>query len=90
MVATQNTFIGHVASKVGLPLTPLQSPLSYPELNIEKMNPNSTLLLFSSEPFPFHKKIDELKGLGIPAAVVNGQKFSWFGISALEFLETGK
>lgn len=90
MVATKETFIGHIADKVGLPLSQIVSPLTYPELDIEKMNPKNTLLLFSSEPFPFHKKIEDLRGLGFPSAIVDGQKFSWFGVGALKFLEDKK
>ena len=62
------------------------SSLKYPKFNLEILNPDIMLLL-SSEPYPFGKKINELK---IPHAkmLVDGEHFSWFGIRSLRFLQT--
>ncbi len=87
MIATPSTFIGSITEKVGLPLAAATTESRYPEINFDKFDPDSTLLLFSSEPFPFHKKVSDIKSLPFPSAVVDGQCFSWFGTHALRFLE---
>ena len=56
------------------------------ELN--QFDPAKTLLLFSSEPFPFAKKKSELVNLGFSSALVDGESFSWFGVRSLNFIET--
>lgn len=87
MVATKETFIGDVARMVGLPLSNSATTVHYPEIDLSLLDPKSTLLLFSSEPYPFHKKVSELKSLPFASAIVDGQAFSWFGTHALGFLE---
>lgn len=87
MVATKETFIGDVARMAGLPLSNSATTVHYPEIDLSLLDPKSTLLLFSSEPYPFHKKVSELKSLPFASAIVDGQAFSWFGTHALEFLE---
>lgn len=87
MQVTRDTFIGDVAHKAGLPLAPLSQGNHYPQLDLNTLDPSSTLLLFSSEPYPFHKKADELKSLPFASAIVDGQNFSWFGTHSLKFLE---
>jgi hypothetical protein len=87
MVATKETFIGDVARMCGLPLSNSATSVHYPEIDLSLLEPKSTLLLFSSEPFPFHKKVSELKTLPFASAIVDGQAFSWFGTHSLRFLE---
>ncbi len=89
MAATKETFIGDLAKMVGLPLsnTAATHQKHYPEIDLTTLDPNHTLLLFSSEPYPFHKKTEELKSLPFPSAIVDGQSFSWFGVRSLTFLE---
>lgn len=87
MIATRSTFIGDIAQKVGLPLSAITETTPYPEINLSSLDPDSTLLLFSSEPYPFHKKTAELQELPFASAVVDGQSFSWFGTRSLQFLE---
>ncbi|MBL7542443.1 MAG: Fe3+-siderophores ABC transporter protein [Bdellovibrionaceae bacterium] len=87
MIATRPTFIGDVADRLGFQLSSPPSEKKYPELDLTTLDPATTLLLFSSEPYPFHKKIDDIKQLGFPSAVVDGQAFSWFGVRSLVFLE---
>ena len=43
----------------------------------------------SSEPYPFHKRKDKLAldELGAGSAIVDGERFGWFGLRSLEFLE---
>ena len=88
MQVTKETFIGDVAQKCGLSLSTSSTENRYPQIDLGTLDPNSTLLLFSSEPYPFHKKIQELQALPFPSAIVDGQNFSWFGTHSLKFLET--
>ncbi len=58
----------------------------YPEFKFSDFNVNETLFLFSTEPYPFLKKINELPPLPA-AAIVDGESYSWFGIRNLSFLQ---
>jgi len=49
--------------------------------------PDNTVILASSEPYPFHRKREALLALGRPVAIVDGESFSWFGLRSLSFLE---
>lgn len=86
MAVSSSTFIGSVLDKLGFKVWPAQGP-PYPEIRLED-TPGDALLLFSSEPFPFAKKRDEIAALNRPAALVDGESFSWFGLRSLLFLET--
>lgn len=88
MHATRETFIGDIADRAGLPLMTKTNGSHYPQIDLNTLDPDSTLLLFSSEPYPFHKKTEDLKSLPFPSAIVDGQNFSWFGTHSLKFLET--
>lgn len=85
MAVSPCTFIGSVLTKLGLPVYPFEE--SYPQFEPAALPPG-TLLLFSSEPFPFLRKRDGLSELGHPYAFVDGESFSWFGIRTLCFLES--
>jgi ABC-type Fe3+-hydroxamate transport system substrate-binding protein len=87
MIATRSTFIGDVAHKVGLEISSSENNNKYPEIDLEKLASEKTLLLFSSEPFPFHKKKSDIEKMNFPSAIVDGQSFSWFGVRSLLFLE---
>ncbi len=90
MIAEPNTFIGSVLSLCGL--SNLQKSVGkkskYPEIDLREFSNTDTLLLFSSEPYPFLKYESELGALGFPFAFVNGESFSWFGVRTLRFLES--
>lgn len=88
MQATRETFIGAIAAKAGLPLSTISTGNPYPEIDLHSLNSDHSLLLFSSEPYPFHKKTNELKSLPFASAIVDGQSFSWFGVRSLKFLES--
>ena len=82
MGAAANTFIHDMVEKTGL-VNVLGDQERYPELSlkvIRRLNPS--LVLLSSEPFPFSERhIAELTTL-LPDAVirlVNGEMFSWYG-----------
>lgn len=85
MTVSQDTFIGSVVDLFGVQL--IKFPTKYPEVNLDNFHPQETLLLFSSEPYPFLKKKEELGHLVYPYAFVDGESFSWFGIRSLEFIE---
>lgn len=90
MAVVQETFIGSILNLLGLrtPITLATHSKLYPEIKIEDFDPQKTLFLFSSEPFPFHKKNHEIAHLNVPSAIVDGECFSWFGIRSLKFLES--
>lgn len=85
MEVTRQTYIGSVLAKFGIELRMTSSANLYPEFQMEFLSEND-VLLFSSEPYPFANEIKELERMGLPSAIVDGEKFSWFGIRSLEFL----
>ena len=87
MAASPDTFIGSVLEKLGFGPFMVPFDQKYPVVNLSKYDPEKTLLVFSSEPYPFHKKKKLLSELPNPAVLVDGESFSWFGSRALEFLE---
>lgn len=60
----------------------------YPELAEEELRGERTVLLASTEPYPFARRKGELSVLGAPCAVVDGECFTWFGARSLRFLES--
>jgi ABC-type Fe3+-hydroxamate transport system substrate-binding protein len=88
MAVSQQTYIGSLLELfVGQHIV-LKTDVPYPQVSFQNLNEDSTLLLFSTEPFPFEKQIAELGKLGFPSAIVDGEKWSWFGLRSLRFLET--
>lgn len=85
MAVGPKTFIGSMLARFGLPVHPFEA--AYPEFEPGEL-PLDTVLLFSSEPYPFLRKREGLKELGRPYAFVDGEKFSWFGLRSLQFLES--
>lgn len=89
MAVAKGTFISSVLEKLGVAaerLWPVSLGGLYPEFEMNDLPLNAVLLL-SSEPYPFHKKHDWLDDMSTPAALVDGESFSWFGTRALRFLE---
>lgn len=86
MAAGHGTFIASVLEHCGLSLAALEG--KYPVIDLANFDPTSTLLIFSSEPYPFLKKKTGLGELGFPYVIVDGEKFSWFGVRSLRFLES--
>jgi iron complex transport system substrate-binding protein len=87
MAVSRDTFVGSMLTQVGFGgrLPPFTE--KYPKVDLENFDPARTLLLFSSEPYPFGKKKQELVGLDFPAALVDGEAYSWFGVRSLRFLQ---
>ena len=82
MGAANKTFIHSMMEKIGL-INVLDKAERYPELSAERMRDlNPSLVLLSTEPFPFAEKhIGEVLGF-IPNAsvqLVDGEMFSWYG-----------
>lgn len=84
MSVSRETYIGSVLEKLGASLVEFPEGDRYPVIGIEDYK--DCFFLFSSEPFPFHKKVGELRELGLEGAVVNGESYSWFGARSLDFL----
>jgi len=87
MAVSKQTFIGSVFERLGLAGHMIDFSTAYPEIKLEDYNPLKTLLLCSTEPFPFAKKQDDLSSLPNPSAIIDGEAYSWFGVRSLEFLE---
>lgn len=84
MAVSKNTFIGSVLKMLGH--EPPDHATKYPKLP-DQLNEKTTYL-FSSEPFPFAKNKNWIQSQNAPAALVDGESFSWFGIRSLRFLES--
>ena len=87
MAVSRNTFIGSMLSKVGLADMLADHEQPYPELNAQQMPDPNTFYLFSSEPYPFDRYVDELEDLGFTGVVVDGEFFSWFGSRSYRLLK---
>jgi ABC-type Fe3+-hydroxamate transport system substrate-binding protein len=85
MCVTRHTYIGSVLEFLGAPLAELKSESKYPEISEDELKKH--YVLFSSEPFPFVKKKKDLELLGLAGSLVDGEKYSWFGIRGLNFLK---
>lgn len=88
MVVSRDTFVGSVLTFMGFKIDVF--PHKYPEIDLSEIdNKSKTLLLFSSEPYPFLNKQEGLANLGCPYGFVDGESLSWFGIRTLNFLQSG-
>ncbi|MEZ4742472.1 MAG: helical backbone metal receptor [Bdellovibrionota bacterium] len=87
MTISQDTFIHSILSCLGLDVYLPRFESKYPTIELSEFDPDHTLLLCASEPFPFHKKTEIISELKYPAALVDGEVLSWFGIRNLQFME---
>ena len=90
MAVSRDTFVGSMLTQVGFGGRIPAFTEKYPRLDLGQFDPSNTLLLFSTEPFPFAQKKTELRGLGFPAALVDGEAYSWFGERSLRFLQESR
>jgi len=88
MTVSKETYIGSLLGYLGLRNQLPDFDQKYPQLALEPYLNPKTLLLFSSEPFPFLKKEQALMDLPCAMAFVDGESYSWFGIRSLKFLES--
>lgn len=82
MVIGKNTFIADVFSLIGVEFKRNEK---YPEVTSEELK--TKYVLFSSEPYPFAKDFKSLTAEGYKAALIDGEKISWYGIRNIRFLE---
>ncbi len=87
MAVSRNTFVGSMFTQLGYGGRIPAFAEKYPKLDLGEYSSERTLLLFSSEPFPFAKKAQELMSLDFPSAIVDGEAYSWFGLRSLRFLQ---
>jgi hypothetical protein len=88
MSVSRQTFIASVFERWGAtPYWP-EFQEKYPKLDLQKFDPEKTLLLMSSEPYPFEKKWSDFEHLPHSRVLVDGEIFSWFGIRSLRALES--
>ncbi len=87
MAISHRTFIGSMLSLLGQAERLPRFELLYPEVDLRDYDPASTLLLASTEPFPFRRKRELLAELPHACALVDGELYGWFGLRSLRFLE---
>jgi iron complex transport system substrate-binding protein len=87
MAVAPQTFIGSVLTHLGFGDALVAFDRPYPELELDDYDRETTLLCCSSEPFPFAKRPQLIRETGFPAAIVDGELYSWFGLRSLRFLE---
>lgn len=86
MAVSRETFIGSVLEKVGFDSYLPRHSKPYPELADSALPEPGTFYLFSSEPYPFERHVDELAELGFNGALVDGEFYSWFGSRSYRLL----
>jgi ABC-type Fe3+-hydroxamate transport system substrate-binding protein len=87
MAVGPGTFIASMFDLLGYGLRMLPLDAKYPTFRREDFDPTRTLLLFSSEPFPFDEHKKEIARLPHAAAIIDGKSYAWFGVRSLRFLE---
>ena len=87
MCVSTNTFIGSVFEHLGLRKYHWGNEEKYPQIDLNAFDREKTLLLCSTEPYPFYRKKEELQDLGFSCAIIDGEPYSWFGYRSLLFLE---
>jgi ABC-type Fe3+-hydroxamate transport system substrate-binding protein len=87
MAVGPGTFVASMFDLLGYGSRMLPLDAKYPTVRLRDFDSTRTLLLFSSEPYPFHQHKDMIAALPFPAAVVDGECFTWFGVRSLRFLE---
>nr|WP_321454604.1 helical backbone metal receptor [uncultured Cohaesibacter sp.] len=85
MAVSRDSFIGDSLARLGIEIT--QFDEKYPQIDLARFDPEKTLLLCSSEPYPFHLKKKLLAELPFAHAIVDGELLSWYGIRNLQFME---
>lgn len=87
MAIGQGTFIHSMLEQVGLGGKVVPHAEKYPQVEVVDLDPATTVLLFSSEPFPFARQEEELRSLGYACGLIDGECYSWYGTRSLRFLE---
>nr|WP_321462229.1 helical backbone metal receptor [uncultured Cohaesibacter sp.] len=85
MAVSADSFIGDCLARLGVHITRFDE--KYPVIDLAAFDPETTLLLCSSEPYPFLERKGRLEELPFAHAFVDGELLSWYGIRSLRFLE---
>lgn len=88
MAVGRGTFIQSMLGRMGLDGYLPDHEQSYPVIHPTHLDPEETVLLCSSEPYPFARYREQMLDLGFSCALIDGEKYSWFGLRSLDFLET--
>ena len=89
MAVSAETFIGSVIRTLGFGWAlPSLEGGRYPTVRLEDFDPATTLLMLSSEPYRFERRVEEMRASPFASALVDGELYSWFGLRSLRFLET--
>jgi ABC-type Fe3+-hydroxamate transport system substrate-binding protein len=90
MLAGKQTFINDLLQRIGLEnaASALPNPIRYPVITISEIQQiNPSIILLSSEPYPFKEKHRIAFQQLLPSAsiqVVDGEMFSWYGSRLLQ------
>jgi len=88
MAIGPNTFIHSMLCQLGASNHLLPHNEKYPTIDLEALNPEETVLLFSTEPYLFARHKDELMKLGFSCGLIDAEYLSWYGVRSLNFLES--
>lgn len=88
MTVSKDTFIGSILNFLGYGRCMINFPQRYPEIRLADYEKRNAVLLFASEPFPFEREREFIKNLGFPAALIDGEAYSWYGVRPLQFLKS--
>jgi len=88
MAIGPDTFIHSMLQQMGAGDYLLSHEKKYPTIELEALDPAETVLLFSTEPYPFAKHKEALLDLGFSCGLIEAEYTSWYGIRSLEFLES--
>lgn len=85
MAVGPDTYIGSVLGHLGVAIAPLPAG-RYPHVDLSALDPAETVLLLSSEPFPFAKFVQDPALVPFGRAVVDGEAYGWFGVRGLKVI----
>ncbi len=89
IAASRQTFIGSMFNAFGFGDRFCRFDTSYAHIDIEAFDDASVLLVFASEPYPFDDPSETsiVRAMSNPAVLVDGEKYCWYGLRSLTFLE---
>ncbi|MCB0414744.1 MAG: Fe3+-siderophores ABC transporter protein [Bdellovibrionales bacterium] len=88
MAMGRKTYISSVFKLLGFGDEYIKSEDKYPEINIQDLDKEKTIIFFSTEPYPFEKNIHEIKELGYFSALLNGETYSWYGYRTIQLIKS--
>lgn len=89
MAIGKNTFIADMFYQLGYARYLVLMDEKYPKL--EKLSDEvGRGFLLSSEPYPFAREWEDWENENLPAALIDGEMYSWYGIRSINFLIKNK